>query len=396
MANNLWSLVFGQDGTLPVLVREGTDVQVGNINYLTNTVYDNLDTYGDDIDVVKDFPWTKSPKSSRTDVPKLILKEKRLKTNSTVSNAAYSLNTLLEAAPAAEQAATAFSKKLTGKNIISTGIGQNIKDVAKTISDVSNELQNVSNEVIDGVVGDYETFGEDSVLTPYNGLYRLEKTGFKYILPYLQDDYNTLANAMNVNAGENVFSFASDFIGSAADQVAGLAFALRPGVYIEESQQYNMPQTGRKVSVSFPLLNTGNYSEILQNWQFLFGLIYQNRPGRITKTLVDIPVLYESIIEGNLYMPYSYITNLEVKHLGNRRNMKITIPKIETTNETGTTNLEIETIIPDAYQVDITLTGLNEETRNFLFESIKPGLVTSRLIGPDLGATDLPQFNNFA
>ena len=38
MANNLWSLVFGQDGTLPVLIRNGSNVQPDQINYITNTV----------------------------------------------------------------------------------------------------------------------------------------------------------------------------------------------------------------------------------------------------------------------------------------------------------------------------------------------------------------------
>ena len=91
MANNLWSLVFGQDGTLPVLVRNGSNVQPDQINYITNTVYSNLKTYADDINVVTDFPWTKSPKSSRQDVPRLVLKEKRIKTNSTISNFAIQL-----------------------------------------------------------------------------------------------------------------------------------------------------------------------------------------------------------------------------------------------------------------------------------------------------------------
>lgn len=376
MASNLWSLVFGQDGTLPVLVREGSDVDINNINYITNTVYGNLDTYGDDIDVVNNFPWTKSPKTSRTDVPKLILKEKRLKTNSTVSNAAYSLNALADVVPAAEASATSFSKQLVGNSVIT----KSVELVGKTASKVTETLKGVSNEIIENVVGNYETFGEDSVLTPYNGLYRLEKTGFKYVLPYLQDDYNSLVNSMDTNSGQSIVSGISEGLGEAVAQAAGLAFALRPGVYIEESQQYNMPQEGRKITVSFPLLNTGNYADIIQNWQLLFGLIYQNRPGRITKTLVDIPVLYEAIVEGQLFMPYSYITNLEIKHAGNRRSMKINVPKIENNKGSNPSNLEIKAVIPDAYMVDITLTSLNEETRNFLFESIKPGLVTSRNI----------------
>ena len=285
---------------------------------------------------------------------------------------------MLDTAPAAGAAAKSFTKQITGNSIIN----KTVEVTTDTISKVTETLSNVSNQVIDNVVGNYDTFSEESVLTPYNGLYRLEKTGFKYVLPYLQDDYNSLTNSMEMNGGENFFSDVGAAAGDAAAAAAGLAFALRPGVYIEESKQYNMPQEGRKITVSFPLLNTGQFSDILQNWQLLFGLIYQNRPGRITKTLVDIPVLYESFVEGVVFMPYSYITNLEIRHAGNRRSMKINIPKIESTKKTNPTNLEINAVIPDAYMVNITLTSLNEETRNFLIESIQPGLVTSRNINP--------------
>jgi len=124
MANNLWSLVFGQDGTLPVLIRTGSNVQPDQINYITNTVYSNLKTYADDINVVTDFPWTKSPKSSRLDVPRLVLKEKRIKTNSTISNFAYSINTVTDIAKTAGKVVNAFGTKI--------GSGENASVIQKT------------------------------------------------------------------------------------------------------------------------------------------------------------------------------------------------------------------------------------------------------------------------
>jgi hypothetical protein len=78
--------------------------------------------------------------------------------------------------------------------------------------------------------------------------------------------------------------------------------------------------------INFPLLNTGTYEDIKRNWQLIFGLIYQNKPGRINRNLLELPVIYEFYIEGMAYMPYSYISQIQVDFIGNRRTMDIDIP----------------------------------------------------------------------
>lgn len=380
MANNLWSLVFGQDGTLPVLVRNGSNVQPDQINYITNTVYSNLKTYADDINVVTDFPWTKSPKSSRQDVPRLVLKEKRIKTNSTISNFAYSVNTITDIAKSGGKIASAFGNKLgNSENVITQTTGAAVGAAGEVVSKTATVIEDTGNALLNAVVDDYEKFGDNSVLTPYNGLYRLEKTGFKYILPYMEDSYREVQTSLGEENQENIISSALGKANDIGAQAAGALFALRPGVYIEEAKQFAMTQTGRTIKISFPLLNTGSYEEITRNWQLIYGLVYQNRPGRITKTLVDIPVMYEAHIEGMLYMPYSYITGISVDFLGNRRTMNVDMPVIGSSDGGAGETRKINTVIPDAFNVSITLQGLNDETRNFLYESISPGTVTSRM-----------------
>ena len=380
MANNLWSLVFGQDGTLPVLIRNGSNVQPDQINYITNTVYSNLKTYADDINVVTDFPWTKSPKSSRQDVPRLVLKEKRIKTNSTISNFAYSVNTITDIAKTGGKIASAFGNKLgNSENVITQTTGTAVGAAGAVISKTATVIEDTGNALLNAVVDDYEKFGDNSVLTPYNGLYRLEKTGFKYILPYMDDAYRAVNTSLGDAQQENAASFAAGAASDMAAKGAGALFALRPGVYIEEAKQFAMTQEGRSIDISFPLLNTGSYEEITRNWQLIYGLVYQNRPGRITKTLVDIPVMYEASIEGMLYMPYSYITNIRVDFIGNRRTMNVDMPVIGSSEGGAGETRKINTVIPDAFNVSITLQGLNDETRNFLYESISPGTVTSRM-----------------
>ena len=359
MAIDLWSLKFGKDNTIPVLIRAGTNTNSANLNLQNNEVYSKLnggDTPYIPINVREDFQWTKSPKSSRLDVPSLSLKEKRIIKNSTVTNLAYSVNATADLAKTLSDKISQgdfifFNEDAIKEGSILESTTNLVKGGASTISDTLEATQSLINEKLLGT----QTF-KSSVLQPYNGLYSIESTGFQYILPFLNDEYREIAAI------------------DAASEVAGAVFGLRPGVYIEESRQFQMSQDGRSINVKIPLLNTGTYEDILQNWQLIFGLTYQNRPGRITKNLVDIPVIYEAIVEDILFMPYAYISNLSVNFLGNRRTMEITVP-VEGTDDSN--NLTLNATIPDAYELNLTLKGLNEETRNFIYESINPGVVRS-------------------
>ena len=85
-----------------------------------------------------------------------------------------------------------------------------------------------------------------------------------------------------------------------------------------------------------------------------------------------MPVIYQVQIPGVVYMPFAFISNLSVKFLGSRRLMNISVP-IQTGSSDSTV---LNTIIPDAYEVSITLNGMNEETRNFLYASVQSSPVT--------------------
>jgi hypothetical protein len=387
---NLWTLKFGIEEKLPMLVRSGTNVG-SNISFLSNRVYKDLKGPSDPIDVNNDFNWTKSPKSSRQDVPKLRLIEKRITKNSTVSNLAYSLLANVDLANTVSVQGAASVDLLAGNE--QADVQNSLQNLKSSASDsVDNVIKN--SETLTKVKGklnevfDFESF-QSNVLRPYNYLYVTERTGFEYIFPYLEDDYRE----SNVSMGEDQQNIAAGIMGAVSDfgqQAAGTALVLRPGVYIEEAKQFTMGQEGRTLNVKIPLLNTGSYEDIIKNWQLIFGLVYQNRPGRITKNLVDVPVIYEAFIEGMTYMPYAYIKGLSVSFLGNRRTMKIKIPVTKFTSggsDVGIQTREITTVIPDAYQLNLSITGLNEETRNFMYESIDRGLVTSKvaaLKNPDL------------
>ncbi len=384
---SLWTLKFGEDNTIPVLLRYGSKLGQ-NVNFTRNQVYGNgsEDNVNDPIDVINNFQWTKSPKSSRKDVPKLRLKEKRITKNSTVSNLAYSI-------AAGGDLANTITDTFGGL----TNTTQSIEDIKQRASDLANKagisetLNRVSQEANE--IFNLTQF-DSTVLRPYNFLYATENTGFEYIFPYLDDAYRE----SGINMGSDQQNLASGALGAVSDvvqQVAGAALVLRPGVYIEEAQQFQMSQQGRSIKVSIPLLNTGRFDDIMQNWQLIYGLVYQNRPGRITRNLIDVPVIYDARIDGMVYMPYSYISNLEVKFLGNRRTVKLKVPVASSSNEGSDFSIQlkdIQTVIPDAFMLDITLTGLNEETRNFMYESIDKGKVVTGTKSVNLGNdATLPQ-----
>jgi hypothetical protein len=92
-------------------------------------------------------------------------------------------------------------------------------------------------------------------------------------------------------------------------------------------------------------------------------LDYQNRPNRRSRDLIDPSCLYEVTIPGVKYMPYAYVSSLKVNYLGARRHMRLEVPIMG-----GQTT--IDTIVPDAYEVTLTLTGLIGETRNFLMAAL--------------------------
>ena len=145
-----------------------------------------------------------------------------------------------------------------------------------------------------------------------------------------------------------------------------------------------------------------------KNWEFLFLLVYQNTPNRISKDLANPPCIYEAKIPGVWYSKYASITNVKVDFVGARREMPIKINFIEKnesvdlsdtsndlpgnridsagestgtpynaggyTDETGKTipagatewkltKKTLMTVIPDAYQVSITVTELFSETQ---------------------------------
>ena len=405
----LWNLVKKINEPLPVLIREsgqgsisfghergGIDLTNGPakavesaLNVAITKTYTGASTT-DYIDVVTDFPWTVSPATSREDVPAVFITEKRIIANSNISNIA---NSVFAAAETVEAGIKAISNTVTPPTnaIIKSGPVQGVVGKIKNFFNpliTSPLLQNnlgAAPDLASDLISESKTLAEskksaqavgnfiennfdkpskfNSTLSPYDNLYATEFTGFNYKLPYFSDPYIDASVSYGEGDSGNFLNGIAGLASSIAGAVANIQGTFQPGVYIEKSKTFNMSGTGRTINVSFPLLNTRNVSDIPRNWQLIFGLIYQNKPGRYSRSIIDLPVIYEVFIPGVAYMPYACLTRMDVTFKGSRRLMKIHVPA-------STTNQSIDTIIPDAYEVNMTFTALNEETRNFMYASL--------------------------
>ena len=405
----LWNLVKKINEPLPVLIRESGQGSIsfgherGGINLTTDVAkavesalnvaitktYTGASTT-DYIDVVTDFPWTVSPATSREDVPAVYITEKRIIANSNISNIANSVFASVETIAAG---AKAISNTVTPPTnaVINSAPVQGVFGKIKNFLTTSPILQKIQNNLgaapalASDLISESETVAQlkksaqavrnfvennfdkpskfNSTLSPYDNLYATEFTGFNYKLPYFGDPYIDASVTYGEGDSGNFLNGIAGLASSVAGALASIQGTFQPGVYIEKSKTFNMSGTGRSISVSFPLLNTRNVSDIPRNWQLIFGLIYQNKPGRYSRSIIDLPVIYEVFIPGVAYMPYACLTRMDVTFKGSRRLMKIHVPA-------STTNQSIDTIIPDAYEVNMTFTALNEETRNFMYASL--------------------------
>jgi hypothetical protein len=345
---------------------------------------DSISGGGGIINVVNDFQWTTSPPgaSSRQEVPRIELREKRLKTNAILAAAAYYL---MSASSSAGTIGGRLSDALQGSyfgsyvNDLFSRAGSSASNFFGSIggggatsfeNSILNSASNFfTNQDMSSILGTQIEGLGDSLLQPYEGLYITEDTGFKYVLPYFDDLQNMVTNSFSENdemlGPSTLLGKTISKIRSATESLARLAYFTEPGLYIERPKFYQFKKTGDRIRFNFPLINTGwsTFDDVSLNWQLAFLLTYQNLPNRRTREVIDPPVIYEVTIPGVKYIPFAYIQSMEINYLGSRRQMALTVPS--TGGSSG-----ITTIVPDAYVLSITIEGLVADSRNFLATAI--------------------------
>lgn len=324
------------------------------------------------LDVINDFNWTRSPVSSRDDVPQLILREEKILISPMINQIAQNLAITLQKGIRSARRAEQELPDGALKEMLSKGRTWTTEQFQAMRGSPDGSIMKNASKAIDSIAT-----SKSGVMSSYDNLYFVEDTGFKYKLPYLEPSYKSISNTFGDSDSTGVGKpIITTPLSKGAKAMANMATSLNlfePGTFIDQPKFYNFGRSGKSYSCKIPLFNTTNdFQDVINNWQFLYMLIYQNTPNKITRDLMDPPKIYEATIKGVWYNRYTYISGLEVNFLGAQRRMKLQIPFTETddNNQSQLKYYEFETIIPDAYELNLTVTEIFPETQNMLYTGI--------------------------
>lgn len=385
-----WTMTYPRDRSGEI---EGHNVGYGPAPMLRPINKSNVTLDGDVqapstlINIRDSHHWTESPRSSRGEVPMLNLKELKILNN-------VGINTTLNMIVAAGQSLAAVPENLNDmKDQVFGAIsaGKTDGDEFSWKAMATQLRDSVINNSSMSSMGKGANVKYNDPLAPYMGMYSVMSTGFKYVLPYMEDSFINNNNAF----GDSLSSVQNDGLlklaYGAAKFAKGLGDALNlnklvaPGRLIENPKAFTFEGREKSYTVTFPLLNTKSYNEVVRNWQFLYLLAYQNTPNRVNRDLIDPPCIYEAYIPGVWYSKYSAITNMSVEYVGARREMYLPIQVLDSPVEgADPSSLSSEVwklhkkktvaVIPDAYMVTITLTELFSETQNFKYHMLRESM----------------------
>jgi hypothetical protein len=212
------------------------------------------------------------------------------------------------------------------------------------------------------------------ILSPYKELFPKDKpTGFVYEFPYFSDvnfqlttpqwaSLDTLEQLSKTSqsiAGLAKGPKAAKMVGTVTDIAEGaLSLGLQaayPRVGIMDRPKLWQSHDFRTTNIRFPLFNTKDPNAWRRNRELCFLLINQNLFNKRDFITGIPPVFYQLEIPGQHYSYASCVTNITVSNRGNMRLIK-------------EGNLYVN--VPDAYEVEITLTDMVMPSKN-LFQSIE-------------------------
>jgi hypothetical protein len=226
-------------------------------------------------------------------------------------------------------------------------------------------------------------------LAAYDSLFPKSKsTGFRYVLPYFSDvnfsvstpEWASLDGLEElggvVKQGANVFAEGlGDLIGGAASTVgkigAGAYGTMYPKVGIMDRPRLWKEHAPRTIEIKFNLFNTQHPDDWKKNRDLCMLLINQNLYNKRDFITGIPPVFYEILVPGQHYSYAACVTNITVFNKGNMRTLKM--------DEQGVAGFIPSAIVPDAYEISISLTDMVVPSKN-LFQQINNKEVYSRLI----------------
>ena len=316
---------------------------------------------GKPIDVVNNFKWTKTGRNSegRKNTPAVQLEEFRVLVPAFFSNLNVVQQVLQTTAGGAVDALKSISEM--------TGVGESVTSL------ISDAGEAISANVDNLMAQSREVFGAQDIgempryLKAYENLYGVKRTKFKYNLPYLENDYKSISNswggeesAFEKLLGQSASSFITD----------NLFSKIGPGVGIDYSKSFTYQGDGPEHKISFFLDNTkdAEYGGYETNFRLIYLLLYQNLPNRINKITFVPPVIYRALLPGVFSYRWSYISNIEVQMIGVRRT--------KTINDFAD-GKPSQVVIPEGYEVNLTIKSLVPETQNLYYDAFSNNVVAT-------------------
>lgn len=366
------------------------------------------------VNVVRDYMWTISPKTSRNgestfdrnnlrnvndEVPYILLKEKYFLVNNIIAQALYTLTASIETAQTAADTAAAYSRTIRGifdgtntaADIVSNGLPESISSAeGSSLQGISEAFGNLGEftgaSATADIFSQYNNPDLERVLFPYQKLYIVGPTGFTYKLPFLSNTVLNTINNFGESSSQNISGQISTLVGSVtgiAELLTGTAKILTQAgsARIERTKYYQFPTEGQPIEVTIPLYNTrpATYGDICNNFKLMLLLLYQNLPLRQDKIIVEPPVLYDVTIPGGRREPYCYMSSLIINHRGSTRMMDINMAGVSNTGGSADLKIQdtIKTIIPDMYEIKITLQPMIASTKNMLYTTVQESIVNA-------------------
>jgi hypothetical protein len=272
---------------------------------------------GGNISVVDNYRWTLTPKQGREEVPWAYLKEYRLLDSSFINSARY----------------------------YATGAQQQIGGVST----------NSKNEFL-------------QFMPAYAGLFDFDNpTGFSYTLPYFSEISSEVRSSWTSlditdkikSAVGKISPGAENLLGLAIDSVAFAYETNYPRVGIMDRPKLWESSEPRSINIRFPLYNTVEFEDIQKNWELSYLLMYQNLFNKRDFITALPPVFYSVLIPGQYFTIAAYVSDMKIYNRGNIRGIPLKDNKRRN--------------IPDAFEIDITLTDMVMPSQNMhsaiLFQS---------------------------
>lgn len=355
-----------------------TDFKVGTQAFKTQqpsagvgslpNIYDQLSPVA--VNVVNDYPWTLSNVKTRKDIPYIKLSEHRM--NESLLQRQLRFYGLGIAEATANLGLEAANQ---GSNAVNNSLGS----LAKLVN-IGLGLAGLSLPTFQGT-------GTRDILETYDEIWPDNPTNFEYYFPYFSKTQYELTTpqwqqtdavgqaiagglsqagtavaqskgaldktAINLGTASAIIKgaeAAAEFALKAVYPVAGIVD--RPRVFTNHNE--------RTVTIQFPLYNTKGEFDWIYNRRFITTFASQNLFQKRDFITGLPPVYYRVYVPGQYFSFASCVTNFTVENLGNVR-------------------LEYEDIIvPDAYQVTITLTEMLMPSLN-QYQAVLTGLARERV-----------------